>query len=132
MSFPVKQLLPVKSPKNLLQTSRRSGRMLSFFSSFVSEIPSSSQTLGKLSSTSPTICGIIKTSPLNKPSHDKINKMTCAPREDLDQPGQLSSLISLRCARKWVAKKPRFLRADSEDSDQTGHFVGFVMHWLIY
>ena len=42
---------------------------------------------------------------------------------------------------QWVAKEPSFLRADSEDSDQTGrmprlirvfagrtnHFVGFVM-----
>ena len=47
---------------------------------------------------------------------------------------------------QWVAKDPRFLYADSEDSDQTGqmprliwdfagrtcHFVGFVMRWLIY
>ena len=41
------------------------------------------------------------------------------------------------CAQ-WVAKDPRFLQADSEDSDQTDlslrwahpHFVGFVMSWL--
>ena len=47
---------------------------------------------------------------------------------------------------KWVAKGSRFLHADSEDSDQTGqiprliwvfaghtgHFVGFVMRWLIF
>ena len=53
---------------------------------------------------------------------------------------------SLRCALKWVAKDPRFLHVDSEDSDQTGrmprliwvfagrtgHFVGFVMRWLIW
>ena len=46
---------------------------------------------------------------------------------------------------KWVATDPSFLHADSEDSDQTGrtsrlicvfagrigHFVGFVMWWLI-
>ena len=44
-----------------------------------------------------------------------------------------------------MAKDPRFLHADSEDSDQSGqmprqirvfaghtcHFVGFVMRWLI-
>ena len=30
--------------------------------------------------------------------HDKTNKMACAPSEDSDQPGHLSSLISLRCA----------------------------------
>ena len=48
------------------------------------------------------------------------------------------------CAQ-WVAKQPSFLHVDSEDSDQTwripslirvfaggiGHFVGFVVHWLI-
>ena len=48
------------------------------------------------------------------------------------------------CAQ-WVTKQPRFLHADSEDSDQTGrmprliwvfagrtnHFVGFVMRRLI-
>ena len=52
---------------------------------------------------------------------------------------------SLMCAH-WVAKDPMFVHADSEDSDQTGrmprliwvfawhtgHFVGFIMLWLIY
>ena len=51
---------------------------------------------------------------------------------------------SSQCAQ-WVAKDPRFLHADSEDSDRTGrmprliwvfagrtcHFVGFVVRWLI-
>ena len=32
----------------------------------------------------------------NEPQHDKISKMTCAPSEDSDQPGNLSSLNSLR------------------------------------
>ena len=32
--------------------------------------------------------------------HDKTNKMACATSEDLDQPGHLPSLISLRCALK--------------------------------
>ena len=50
---------------------------------------------------------------------------------------------SIHCTQ-WVAKDPRFLHADSEDSDQTGrmprliwvfaghtcHFVGFVMRQL--
>ena len=49
---------PVKSPKNLLQMILMSGRMLSFFSWLVSEIPSSSHTRGRLSSTSPTICTV--------------------------------------------------------------------------
>ena len=52
---------------------------------------------------------------------------------------------SLLCAQ-WVAKGPRFLHVDGEDSDQTGwmprliwdfagctcHFVGFVMRRLIF
>ena len=33
----------------------------------------------------------------NDPSHDKTNKMTCAPSEDSDQPGHPPSLTSLRC-----------------------------------
>ena len=54
-------------------------------------------------------------------------------------------LESSLCAQ-WIAKDPRFLHADSEDSDQTRwmprlicvfagrtcHFVGFVMRRLIY
>ena len=32
---------------------------------------------------------------LSEPQHDKTNKMACAPCEDSDQPGQMSSLISL-------------------------------------
>ena len=32
-----------------------------------------------------------------EPSHDKTNKMTCAPSEDSDQPGHPPSLISLHC-----------------------------------
>ena len=51
--------------------------------------------------------------------HDKTNKMTCAPIEDSDQPGHSPSLISSLCVQ-WVAKDPRFLHADSNDSDQTG------------
>ena len=70
-----------------------------------------------------------------EPPNDKTNKMTCAPGKDSDQPGHQSS----QCAQ-WVAKDPSFLHADREDSDQTGrtvftgctgHFVGFVMRWLI-
>ena len=34
---------------------------------------------------------------LNQPQHDKINKMTCEPCEDSDQPGHPPSLISLHC-----------------------------------
>ena len=65
----------------------------------------------------------------------KPTKMACALSEDSDQPGH----------PKWIAKEPRFLHSDSEDSDQTGrmprliavfagrtgHFVGFVVMRLI-
>ena len=32
---------------------------------------------------------------------------------------------------QWVDRKPSFRHADSEDPDQTGHFVGFVTRRLI-
>ena len=48
--------LPVKSPKNLLHMSLRSGLMLSCISSLVRWIPNSSSTPGNVLSTSPTTC----------------------------------------------------------------------------
>ena len=71
----------------------------------------------------------------NEPPHDKTNKMACAQR-------RLRSGSSL--SAQWVAKDPRFLHTDSEDSGQTwrmprltrvfagrtNHFVGFVMRRL--
>ena len=83
--------------------------------------------------------------PLYESPHDKTNKMTVRPTKT-----QISLGIrpvwseSYLCAQR-VAKDPRFLHADSEDSDQTGrmprliwvfagrtcHFVGFVMRRLI-
>ena len=76
-------------------------------------------------------------SPTYEPQHYKTNKMTCAPREDSDQPGHPPS--------QCVAEEPMFLHADSKDSDQTGrmsrliwvfaarrcHFVGLVVWWFI-
>ena len=56
---------------------------------------------------------------VNEPRYDKNNKMSVRPaKTQSDQ----SSLCS-----QWVAKDPRFLQADSEDSDQTGR-----MPWLIW
>ena len=38
-----------------------------------------------------------------KPSHDKTNKMACAPSEDSDQPGHPPSLIKgLRCPHEEI------------------------------
>ena len=45
--------------------------------------------------------------------------MVCAPSEDSDKPGHPLSLIR-DLAVHLVAKDPRFIHADSEDSDQTG------------
>ena len=66
---------------------------------------------------------------LSEPRHDKTNEMSIRP---------VGSEFSL-CAQ-WVAKNPRFLHADSEDSSQADlslrwahtHFVGFVMPQLIF
>ena len=41
----------------------------------------------------------------------------CAPSEDSDQPGHPPSLIRVFACAQYVAKGPRFLHADSEDSD---------------
>ena len=87
-----------------------------------------------------------------EPQHDKTNELTCAPSEDSDQPAKTQISLGIRpvwpesslCAL-WVAKDPKFLHADSEDSDQTErmprliwvfagqicHFVGFVTWRLI-
>ena len=46
----------------------------------------------------------------NEPRHDKTNKMSVRPA---------------LCAY-WVAKDPRFLHADSEDSDQTGQMPRLI------
>ena len=53
----VNKNLPLKSPRNLLQTNLRSGRIFIFNSSLLSRIPNSSSTIGKLESTSPTTLG---------------------------------------------------------------------------
>ena len=48
---------------------------------------------------------------LTEPTHDKSNKMTCAPSKDSDQPGHPSSQIRVFAG-------------------PTGNFVGFVMWQL--
>ena len=72
--------------------------------------------------------------------HDKTNTMTFALSEDSHQHACVDHAIWSRsslCAQ-WEAKDPRFVRADSEDSDQTisvfawrtSNFVGFVVRQL--
>ena len=80
----------------------------------------------------------------NEPSHDKTNKMTVRPAKTRINLGIRPVWSESSLCTQWVAKDPRFLHADSEDSDQTGrmpgliwvfagrtcHFVGFVMRQL--
>ena len=49
---------------------------------------------------------------LYEQQHDKTNNMTCAPSKDSDQPEH--------------PLRPRFLYADSEDSDQTGQMPRLI------
>ena len=80
-----------------------------------------------------------------EPEHDKMNKMTCAPDEDSDQPGHLPSLISLRCPHeealgpslpiKHIAKTDQtgqMRRPILVFDGSTGYFIGFVMFRLIF
>ena len=79
----------------------------------------------------------------SKLAHDKINKMTCAPSEDSDQPGHPPSLIRVfaGCMKKaWVLSYPlsaqRRLISEDGQADLSlplghSHFVGFVMRPLM-
>ena len=62
---------------------------------------------------------------LNEPTHDKTNKMACAPSEDSGQPVHPPSLIRVFAVRS-VGKDTSFLHADSEDSDQTGRMPRLI------
>ena len=42
------------------------------------------------------------------------------------QPRHPPSLIESSLCAQWVAKDPRFLHADSEDSDQTGQMPRLI------
>ena len=59
-----------------------------------------------------------------EPSHDKTNKVACAPSEDSDQPGHPSSLMRVFA---WVFA---IHWAHSEDSDQTGRMPRLMLIWV--
>ena len=75
-------------------------------------------------------------------SQRKTYKMTCAPSEDLDQPGHPLSLIGLRCLHEeslvlWlpIGRTTKTLIrlggcAGRSFAGRTCHFVDFVMCWL--
>ena len=70
----------------------------------------------------------------NEPQHDKTNKVTVRPAKTQISLGIRPVYSESSLCAQWEAKDPRFLHADSEDSDQTGrmhtHFVDFVMSRL--
>ena len=61
-----------------------------------------------------------------EPPHDKTNKVAVRPAETQISLGiRPESSESSRCAQ-WIAKDPRFLHADIEDSDQTGRMSRLI------
>ena len=61
-----------------------------------------------------------------EPPHDKTNKMIRTPSEDSDQPGHpVWSVFAAHMKKPWVLSYLVF-------AGRTGHFVGFVMKWLIF
>ena len=68
---------------------------------------------------------------LFEPQNDKTNKITCAPSEDLDQPGRLPSLIKVIAVRMEKPCVLSHLLSKSEDSDQTGPSLGAQVVWLV-
>ena len=60
-----------------------------------------------------------------EPRHDKTSKLRCAQRRLRSACASTVWSESLLCAQ-WVAKDPRFLYADSEDSDQTGRMPRLI------
>ena len=81
-----------------------------------------------------------------EPPRDKTTKMTMRPAKTQISLGVRPVWSASSQCAQWVAKDRSFLRADSEDTDQTGrmprlirvfagrkcHFAGFVMRGLIY
>ena len=51
--------------------------------------------------------------------HKKTNKLTCAPREDSDQPGHLPSPIRIFAVRMKKVSVQNYQKKHSKDSDQT-------------
>ena len=69
-----------------------------------------------------------------EPPQGKTNKMACVPREDSDQPGHPPSLIrvfAVHMKKVWVFSYPLMPRLIRVFAGPKGHFVGFVMRWLI-
>ena len=66
-----------------------------------------------------------------EPTHDKTNRMTCAPSEDSDKLGHPPSLIrNFVVCTQWIVKDPGFLHADSEDSRLIWLFATRTYHFF--
>ena len=63
---------------------------------------------------------------INEPPHDKTNKMTVHPAKTQISLGIRPVWSESSLCAQWVAKDPSFLRADSEDSDQTGRMPRLI------
>ena len=63
---------------------------------------------------------------LNEPRHDKTNKMSVRPAKTQISLGIRPVWSESSLCAQWVAKDPRFLHADSEDSDQTGRMPRLI------
>ena len=70
-----------------------------------------------VNSSSHTSLIALKTS---EPSHDKANKMAVRKAKTQISLGIHPVWLECSLCAEWVAKDPSFIRADSEDSDQTG------------
>ena len=61
-----------------------------------------------------------------EPRHDKTNKMSVRPAKTQISLGIRPVWSESSLCVQWVAKDPRFLHADSEDSDQTGRMPRLI------
>ena len=63
-----------------------------------------------------------------EPRHDKTNEMSVCPAKTQISLGIRPVWSESSLCAQWVAKDPRFLHADSEDSDQTGRMPRLI--WI--
>ena len=68
----------------------------------------------------------MRTQKRNEPRHDKTNKMSVHPAKIQIRLGIRPVWSESSLCTHWVAKDPRFLHADSEDSGQTGRMPRLI------
>ena len=72
-----------------------------------------------------------RTFSLHEPPRDKTNKMGVRPAKTQISLGIRPVWSESSLCTQWEAKDPRFLHADSEDSDQTGRSLRWAhTHWV--